>query len=183
MTGNVVARRYAKALFAVGLKSGDKDLEAYGKELSAVAGVLNESPEALALFRNPAFSAEEKKAVLKKFAEKLSVGQMVRNFFDILAENGRVEVLPAIAVDYKSMLDDAQGVVAGSLVTAFDLSDERRKELAEKLEKQTGKKLVLDYATDADILGGVVLKVGDKVLDASLRAQLEILKEQIKRGE
>ncbi|MDD4731015.1 MAG: F0F1 ATP synthase subunit delta [Desulfovibrio sp.] len=183
MTGNVVARRYAKALFAVGRKAGDQELQAFGKELSALAGVLDGSPEAFSFFKNPAFSADEKKAVLKKIAEKVSVGPMMQNFCDLLAEKGRVDVLPFIAADYQKMLDQAQGVVAGSLVTAFELSDARRKELTEKLENQTGKKLDLDFAADSEILGGVVLKVGDKVLDASLRAQLDILKEQIKRGE
>jgi F-type H+-transporting ATPase subunit delta len=167
----------------VGRKAGDQELQAFGKELSALAGVLDGSPEAFSFFKNPAFSADEKKAVLKKIAEKVSVGPMMQNFCDLLAEKGRVDVLPFIAADYQKMLDQAQGVVAGSLVTAFELSDARRKELTEKLEKQTGKKLDLDFAADSEILGGVVLKVGDKVLDASLRAQLDILKEQIKRGE
>ncbi|WP_022663238.1 F0F1 ATP synthase subunit delta [Paucidesulfovibrio longus] len=183
MTGNVVARRYAKALFAVGQKSGGEALDAFGKELSALAGVLDGSPEAFSFFKNPAFSAEEKKSVLKKLAEKVAVGQMMQNFCDLLADKDRVDVLPCIAEDFQSMLDQENGVIAGSLVTAFELSDGRKKELTDKLEKQTGKKLDLDFATDADILGGVVLKVGDKVLDASLRAQLDILKEQIKRGE
>ena len=81
------------------------------------------------------------------------------------------------------MLDDASGIVSGKLVTAVALSDSRKVELKERLEKQTGKKLVLDYATNAEILGGLVLQIGDSVLDASLRAQLNILKETIKRGE
>ncbi len=59
----------------------------------------------------------------------------------------------------------------------------KQKDLKAKLEKQTGRKLVLDFSTDKSILGGVVLKVGDNIMDASLRAQLEILKENIKRGE
>lgn len=183
MTGNVVARRYAKALFAVGQKSGGESLDAFGKELSALAGVLDESPEAFSFFRNPAFSAEEKKSVLKTIAETLSVGTMMQNFCDLLADKGRVDVLPGIAADFQSMLDQKNGVISGSLVTAFELSDARRKELTEKLEKQTGSKLDLEFDADPTILGGVVLKVGDKVLDASLRAQLDILKEQIKRGE
>ena len=81
------------------------------------------------------------------------------------------------------MLDEKSGIVAGKLVTAVALSDARKVELKDRLEKQTGKKLVLDFGTDAEILGGIVLQIGDSVLDASLRAQLNILKETIKRGE
>ena len=81
------------------------------------------------------------------------------------------------------MLDEKNGVVSGKLVTAVSLSDARKVELKQRLEQQTGKKLELSFATDAEILGGVVLQIGDSVLDASLRAQLNILKETIKRGE
>lgn len=183
MTGNVVARRYAKALFAVGTKAGDKELDAFGKELAALAGALSESPDALKFFKNPSFSADEKKAVLTELTGKLSVSKTVKNFVYLLADQGRVSALLDIADDFTKMLEDKQGVVSGSLLTAVELSAARQKALGDKLTKQTGKELVLDFAVDPDILGGVVLKIGDKVLDASLRAQLEILNEQIKRGE
>ena len=91
--------------------------------------------------------------------------------------------LPEIAEDFGAMLDEKNGVVSGKLVTAVALSDPRKVELKQRLEQQTGKKLELSFATDAEILGGVVLQIGDSVLDASLRAQLNILKETIKRGE
>ena len=183
MTGNVVARRYAKALFAVAQKGGAKDLDAYGKDLAGLVNVLDAAPEALGFFKNPTFNVDEKKAVLDDLLGKLSVGPTVKNFCDLLADKGRLPVLPAIAEVYKKMLEDAQGVVAGSLVTAVELPEARKNQIKDALAKKAGKTLDLDFAVDADILGGVVLKVGDKVLDASLRAQLQILKEQIKRGE
>ena len=183
MTENVVARRYAKALFAVAQKGGDGDLDAYGKDLAGLADVLVTAPEALGFFKNPTFNANEKKAVLGDLLAKLSVKPTVKNFCDLLADKDRLPVLPAIAEVYKKMLEDAQGVVAGSLVTAVELPAARQAAIKDELSKKAGKTLVLDFAVDPEILGGVVLKVGDKVLDASLRAQLHILKEQIKRGE
>jgi F-type H+-transporting ATPase subunit delta len=183
LTGNVVARRYAKALFAVAQKGGGSDLDAFGKDLAGLADVLASAPEAMGFFRNPTFTATEKKTVLGDILGKLSVKPTVKNFCDLLADKERLAVLPAIAEVYKKMLDEAQGVISGSLVTAVDLSDERKNQIKAELAKKAGKELTLDFAVDKDILGGVVLKVGDKVLDASLRAQLHILKEQIKRGE
>ncbi|MBU1249161.1 MAG: F0F1 ATP synthase subunit delta [Proteobacteria bacterium] len=183
MTENVVARRYAKALFAVARKGGDGDLDAYGKDLAGLADVLAIAPEALGFFKNPTFDATEKKAVLGDLLGKLSVQPMVKNFCELLADKDRLPVLPDIAEVYKKMLEDAQGVVAGSLVTAIALPEARQSQIKDALAKKAGKTLALDFVVDADILGGVVLKVGDKVLDASLRAQLHILKEQIKRGE
>ncbi|WP_243544420.1 ATP synthase F1 subunit delta [Pseudodesulfovibrio tunisiensis] len=183
MTGNVVSRRYAKALFAIGTAKGEADLKAYGDQLMELAGALEQSPEALGFFRDPTFNTEEKKSVLTRIIEKMSMDQMVRNFCDLLAEKGRLEQIPAIASDYKDMLDVAQGIVTGELVTVKELSEERKTELKGRLEEKAGKKLELAFAVDKDILGGVVLKIGDKVLDASLRAQLQNLKENIKRGE
>ncbi len=183
MSGNIVARRYAKALFTVGQKQGAAELETYGKQLAELAGALAESPEAMRFFRNPVFSVEEKKAVLVQITEKLGLTKLLANFVNLLADKSRLVSLPEIAADFGAMLDEQNGVVSGKLVTAVALSDARKVELKERLEKQTGKKLVLDFDTNTEILGGVVLQIGDSVLDASLRAQLNILKETIKRGE
>ena len=183
MSGNIVARRYAKALFTVGQKQGAAELETYGKQLAELAGALADSPEAMRFFRNPVFSVEEKKAVLVQITGKLELTKALANFVNLLADKSRLVSLPEIAEDFGAMLDEKNGIVSGKLVTAVSLSDTRKVELKERLEKQTGKKLVLDFATDAEILGGVVLQIGDSVLDASLRAQLNILKETIKRGE
>lgn len=183
MIGNVVSRRYAKALFAVGAAKGEAEQAKYGEQLVAIGASIEDAPEATAFFKNPAFSAEEKKAVLGKLIEKVSVDPMVKNFCDLLADNGRVEMLSAVASDYKAMIDAVSGVIAGELITVSELSEERKSAIQANLEKQAGKKLELSFATDKDILGGIVLKVGDKVMDASLKAQLQILKENIKRGE
>ncbi|OIO00970.1 MAG: ATP synthase F1 subunit delta [Desulfovibrionaceae bacterium CG1_02_65_16] len=183
MSGNIVARRYAKALFAVGLKQGAAELETYGKQLGELAKALADSPEAMRFFHNPVFSVEEKKTVLGQITGQLGLTKALGNFVNLLTDKNRLVSLPEIADDFGAMLDEKNGVVSGKLVTAVSLSDARKVELKERLEKQTGKQLELDFATDAEILGGVVLQIGDSVLDASLRAQLNILKETIKRGE
>ncbi|MBC17837.1 MAG: ATP synthase F1 subunit delta [Desulfovibrio sp.] len=183
MTGNVVSRRYAKALFAIGAAKGEADQAKYGEQLVALSDSIMESAEAVGFFKNPSFSAEEKKAVLNQLTDKIAVDPMVKNFCDLLADKGRVEMIPAIASDYKAMMDAVSGVISGELITVSELSEERKSAIQANLEKQAGKKLELSFATDKDILGGIVLKVGDKVMDASLKAQLQILKENIKRGE
>ena len=74
-------------------------------------------------------------------------------------------------------------MLRGKLVTAVKLSEAMQKSVVDKLAKDSGRKIVLDYEVDQDIIGGLMLKIGDRVLDASIRAQLQILKENIKRGE
>ena len=121
--------------------------------------------------------------MINQLTDKVSVDPMVKNFCDLLADKSRAEMLPAIASDYKALIDAATGVISGELITVAELNEERKSAIQAQLEKQAGKKLELAFDTDKEILGGIVLKIGDKVMDASLKAQLQILKENIKRGE
>lgn len=184
MTGNIVARRYAKALFAVAQVQSDKDAMAqYGGDLARLAGLLENAPELTKIFRNPIFGVEEKRGVIVKILEKVAPCAMVRNFCLLLADKNRLSFLPEISASYSTLLDSAQGVLRGKLVTAVRLSDVVQKNVVDKLQRESGQTVVLDYEVDQEIIGGLMLKIGDKILDASIRAQLQILKENIKRGE
>lgn len=183
MTANIVARRYARALFSIGKAQGDAELEAYGKDLAGLVAVLMESPELLKLFRNPIFTREEKKAIVEKILSEMNPTATVKNFCFLLADKDRLSALPEIEAYFGVLLDEAKGIVRGELVTAVELEDAKQTEVKKQLADQLGKELILDFSADAEILGGVVLKVGDKILDASLKAQLNAMKEQIKRGE
>ena len=183
MINNVAARRYAKALFAIGKEKGGAELDTYGKDLAALGEVMEGAPELVRVFKNPIFSVEEKRAVLGKILDAVSASPMVRNFCALLADKGRLAVLTDIMAVFSTLLDAEKGVVRGELVTAIELGDAKQKAVKAQLEKQAGRQLELDFSVDSAILGGVMLKVGDNVMDASLRAQLNILKETIKRGE
>jgi F-type H+-transporting ATPase subunit delta len=181
LTGNIVARRYAKALFSLGVK--EKAADTFGKDLEGLAGAMKASPELLKLFSSPSFNVQEKKSVLKEVVAKMDMAPLSVNFLSVLADKGRLDCIPDIQKTFAELLDETSGVVRGKLTTAMELQAKRQQDIKSKLEKKSGKKLVLDFAVDTAILGGIVLQVGDKVLDASLRAQLQLLKEQIKRGE
>jgi len=181
LTGNIVARRYAKALFSLGVK--EKAADAFGKDLEGLSGAMSASPDLNKLFKSPNFNTQEKKAVLKDVVAKMNMAPLSVNFLSVLADKGRLDCVPDIQKTYSELLDEVNGVVRGRLTTAVELPAAKRQDILSKLEKQSGKKLVLDFSVDPAILGGAVLKVGDKVLDASLNAQLQLLKEQIKRGE
>lgn len=184
MTGNIVARRYAKALFAVAQVQSEKTaLAQYGEDLVKLAGVLENAPELTRIFRNPIFGLEEKRGVILKVLDKVGPCAMVRNFCLLLADKNRLAFLPEINASYSVLLDAAQGVLRGKLVTAVKLADTIQKDVVDKLQKESGQKVILDCEVDQDIIGGLMLKIGDRILDASIRAQLQILKENIKRGE
>lgn len=183
MTGNIVARRYARALFALGKKSGLSDLEKFGNDLAALAGTLETAPELVRVFRNPVFTPEEKRNVIAKLLDKIKVCPTVRNFCLLLADRERLAFIQDIQAYFGILLDAEKGVIRGELVTAVELANAKREQVKAQLEAQAGRKLELGFSIDKNILGGVVLKVGDRILDASLRAQLGILKDNIKRGE
>ena len=182
MTGNIVARRYARALFAIGQESGEAELKKYGEDLLQLAEVLESAPELMKFFRNPVFTVAEKKGVVTKVVAKTKPCKVVKNFCLLLADKNRLDCLPEIQAYFSVILDEVQGIVRGDLITAIELTEPLKKKIKDQLEKQSGQKIVLEYGVDPDILGGLKLKVGDKVLDASIRAQLDILKENIKRG-
>jgi len=175
LNGDIVAQRYAKALFALGQQEGMAKLEQYGENLSALEGVLEDSPELVRLFHIPVISVAEKQKVLSQVLDKLDV--------DPMAEKERLPLFEEIAEAFGKLLDEAWGVVRGKLLTAVSLSKEQQAGILARLEKQTSKQIALKFEVDPSILGGVVLQVGDNVLDASLRAQLAILRDIIKRGE
>ena len=183
MTSNVVARRYAKALFNFAKKAGKEELGRCSTELGILAKAVASSPALEDVFRNPSFLIEEKRSVLVKLMEQTSISASVRNFCNILLDKGRLPYLKDICSFYNIILDVERGVIRGELITAVELKDQKRNKVQGQLAKQTSYKLELAYSVSPSILGGVVLKVGDQVMDASIKAQLSMLKDNIKRGE
>ncbi len=183
MREQVIAKRYARALFSLGQEKGDKELKAYGQDLANLTKVLNNTPDLLRIFKNPVIRTEDKKVLLKKILEKCNVGKVVQNFCLFLADKGRLPNFLEIQDYYNRLLDIHEGILRGKLITAIDLPSAKQKKVKEQLEKQLAQNLYLEYEKNEDILGGLVLRVGDKIYDASLKAQLEQLKENIKRGE
>lgn len=178
-----MARRYANALFALGKKTGNEELERYGADLERMDKLLAASPDLKKVFKSPVISVGEKRRILAKLLSGMGADKTMTNFCLLLADKGRLPSLPHIAAQYGTLLDAEKGVLRGSLLTAIPLTAEKQKQLKELLGKKAGRDLKLVFDVDASILGGVVLKVGDKVLDASLRAQLAILRDAITRGE
>ena len=183
MTGNIVARRYAQALFALGKQTGLPELESYASSLDALGSALAESPDLNRVFKTPILTADEKKKVVIDLAGKLNIQGTILNFLMLLADKNRLRDLAGIAAVFGELLDAEKGVLRGELLTAVKLDPKKQDAVVKQLEKKAKRTLVLEFGVSPEILGGVVLKVGDKILDASLRAQLSILKDTIKRGE
>lgn len=182
MTDTIVARRYAGALFALSGREGGDARERHGESLAGLAQMLALEPKLGLTLKSPVVAIPEKKAVLGELLKMLNADQTMRNFCNLLADKDRLGELPGIAQSYGDMLDALNGVLRGKVITAIKLSPKKQEALKEELKKKLGANIELGFEVDPDILGGMVLAVGDKVLDSSLRAQLGILRETLIRG-
>lgn len=182
MRETVVARRYAGALFALGKKEGGAALNKHGDCLASLDQAFATEPRLEALLKSPVVGVAEKKAILGAILDKLGADRTFRNFCFLLADKNRLGALNDISEWYGIMLDQANGILRGRVTTAIPLSPAKQAALKDSLQKKIGSNIELTFDVDPAILGGMVLAVGDRVLDSSLRAQLGILRQNLRRG-
>lgn len=181
MKQTILARRYAKAAFSIGTENGK--FEEYNECLQAVADLYKANPDVVDALTNPLYPVDIRGKVMSGIVKSMDVDSVMSNFLNLLVEKKRAEILPEIAEEFKAMVDDAQNVSHGTVVSAVELSDDLQGKIQKTLEKLTGKKVELTTSVDPTIIGGMVAKVGDLVLDGSIKTQLAGLKESIKGRE
>ncbi len=182
MNDTRIVRRYASAVFKVSMQEGGDAIARRGAWFVQLKDLLDQNPDLDNVFKSPIFSVAEKKKVLADILDKIGCDATTRNFCYLLADKERLPWYRSIVLAYTNLLDKAQGIIRGTLTTAVPLTQARQKAVREELEQKAGAALELTFDVDPAILGGVVLKVGDRILDSSLRAQLEILRSTLKRG-
>lgn len=181
MKNTVLAKRYAKALFAVG-KEGNAFAE-FTKTLGAMAELFSGMPEVADALTNPLYPVEAREKVMEHLLVSMQVSQVLGNFFKLLVQKKRANILPDVAAVFQAMVDAENNMCQGTVVSAMELTPELSAKVKATLEKITGKQVVLTAQVDPSIIGGIVAKVGDLVLDGSIKSQLAGLKESIKGSE
>ncbi len=181
MTSTVVAKRYAKALFAVAREEGK--LEAYAQVLADINAFLSKSPDIEASLESPVFPIDLKHKVVEELVKAYGVDDVMANFLRLLVERGRIQHLRLIAEGYQELMDEEMGVVRAVVKTAVPLPEDLKEKMAEAFAQASGKKVVLQVQEDPEIIGGVVAHIGDMVWDGSIKSQLQGFKESIGRGE
>jgi len=178
----ILAKRYAKAIFSLGKEQGK--VEAYADSLNAIAVLYkNTELEVEDALTNPLYPVEARQKVMAKIAESVDADTLSTSFLNLLIEKKRVDVLPEIATALQEMLVREENISHGSVISAIELDSKLLEEIQATLEKITGNKVILETQVDPSIIGGIVAKVGDLVLDGSIRTQLNGLKESIKGRE
>lgn len=157
-------------------------MTSHGAMFEALGEILAMSPALDMTLKSPVITVAEKKAVMGKILDKLQADRTMRNFCGLLADKGRLGSLGRIAACYRDLLDEQKGIYRGRVTTAVPLTAKKQAALASKLKKKFEGEMALTFTVDPGILGGMVLTIGDRVLDSSLRAQLQGLRETFKRG-
>lgn len=178
MKNALLAKRYAKALFAVGQEAGT--LDAFAATLQDFATLVGENAELADALSNPMYPLDAREAVMAEIVKAAGVDGMMANFLNLLAQKRRADVIGDIAEMFQNMVDEANNTCQGVVISATDLDDGLQAEVQQTLEKITGKRVAITAQVDDSIIGGIIAKVGDLVLDGSIKTQLDELKESIK---
>jgi F-type H+-transporting ATPase subunit delta len=176
-----IARRYAKALLSIGKEDGQA--ETYKKELADFSKLLKDHGELEHVISCPLYNVEGRKNVLSAFIEKLGPSQTMVSFLSLLFEKGRIQYLSDISLCYERLTDELANIVRADLVSAVEMPEESIEKIRAALSEKTGKEVSMETRVDPALIGGVVTKIGDLVLDGSVRTQLISLKESLQRGE
>jgi F-type H+-transporting ATPase subunit delta len=176
-----IARRYAKALLLIGKEDGNA--ETYREELSGFAALLEEQPELEQALTNPLYDAGKRRRILQTVVGKLEVSPVMKSFFMLLFDKRRMGFIEGINELYRKYADELKGIARAQLVSATELPDETVEKIRAALSKRTGKDIKLEIEQDPGLIGGIVTRIGDLVLDGSIKTQLLNMSESLKRGE
>ena len=179
MRDTTIARNYAETLFALASKA--EDLRGWGKTITELATAVEQDPTLRLFLESPRISGAEKIRVLGKAFQDRMPRLMVR-FLQSLVTHRRQMLIPEIAHEYQDIVDEAEGRMHARVTTARAASDAEVKEISTQLSRMFRKDVVPHMVVDPAIMGGVVVNVGDTVLDGSVRKRLGTLRRRMLRG-
>ncbi|SMC00088.1 ATP synthase F1 subcomplex delta subunit [Thermanaeromonas toyohensis ToBE] len=174
-----VAKRYAQALYSLAQERGN--LSRVKEELGQVVESLEKNEDFRRLLYHQLIAPKQKEELLKEVFPHLE--QDTRRFLGLVLEKRRERLLPEIVYQFRRLVDWAEGIVEAEVTVAFPLPESLKEELKGKLSRLLGRKVRLKIRLDQEILGGLVVRVGDRILDASIKKRLELFKESLRRVE
>lgn len=173
-----VAGRYASALFDLATES--KSVPATGEALASFAGLIEESDELKRLLRSPVFKAEDQEEAISALAAKAGINGLALNFLKLMAKNRRLAAVPDAISAYQALVAKSKGEVTAEVISAEKLSDKQLTDLKAALKSAVGSDVALTPKVNPAILGGLIVKVGSRMMDNSLLTKLNSLKSAMK---
>ena len=178
MIVRAISRRYAVALFDVIGRHGD--LEKAGRDLTDINQLVGSHPNLQKVLETPAVPPSKKRAIVEAILQQTEVMVEVRRLLFLLAESGRLALLPEIAQGFADRLLEFQRIVPAEVVTAAPLDQPGREAIAAALGRATGTQVTLSERVDPEIVGGLIARVGSLVFDGSLTRQVERMRERLR---
>jgi len=177
MLRGAVAGRYAEALYDIASKQ--KMVDKIEAELKAVEAVIEENADLQKILYHPQITAKDKKELLDLLL-KGKVSETTGNFLALLVDRRREAFFGDIVAEFVNLANAARNIVAARVTSAVELNDREKGKLDQILGRLTGKKVQTSYAVDPSLIGGVVVRMGDKIIDGSIKTRLATLKERLK---
>lgn len=176
MNESTIGRNYAEALLSLAKKSGD--VEQWGELLSSIAAAMREDGILRTFLESPKLSASQKIEILEKALGK-KVPKLFLRYIDTVIQKRRQMLIPAIAIEYQSLIDESENRLHANVTVAREPSEPEKDALARQLSRLLGKRVVPHITQNPAILGGVIVRVGDTVMDGSVRKRLSVLKQRM----
>lgn len=167
------ARRYAEAIYQIAVS--EKAVDDFATSLQHLQQAL--SGDVLRALRNPGIPLRARRAAID--AATVGEPKAIRSLFDLLLERERIALFPQIAAAYIDLVERRAGIVKGRITTATELTASEREDLVRRLERSSGKKIRATFAVDESLIGGAKVQVGDRLIDSTLKAQLDELRREL----
>lgn len=175
-----IAGRYANALFELALD--EKAIDRVQKDLSSFGDMLGSSSDMQRLVTSPVFTAEEQGGAIDAILAKAGIKGIAANFLGLVARNRRLFAVDDMIKAYRALVADHRGEVTAEVTTAAKLTPAQTKSLQSELDKAIGKKVQIDQQVDPTLLGGMIVKVGSRMIDSSIRTKLDNMKLAMKEA-
>lgn len=176
MLSNELANKYARAIFELAVE--EDQLQEVTNNMKFINETIKSQHDLSDFMYHPHVKVEAKKEIFSQIF-KTEIGDLANKFMSLLLDKKREMLLPQIVSEYEILANEAQNIVKAEIIVAGELSAEQRTALINKLSNVTGKKVVVEFKIETGILGGVIVKIGDKLIDGSVVRQLEALKTQL----
>ncbi|MEM9343354.1 MAG: F0F1 ATP synthase subunit delta [Pseudomonadota bacterium] len=173
-----IASRYATAVFD--LMKDDGAIGALESDVTALHDALDASPEFRDMIASPVVTREDQAAVVAQIADKAGLSQIIKNTLALMASKRRLFVLPQLVQQLQRLIDVEKGVVEAEVTSAHPLSQAQQDELAKTLKDSVGSDIKLNAVVDESLIGGLIVKVGSRMIDTSIRTKLAALQNSMK---
>ena len=173
-----ISGRYASALFDLAIEQGN--LDEVESDLLALDSMIADNDDLARLVKSPVMSREDQERAMGAVLERGGAGHLVRQFVRLVSKNRRLFVLSKMVIDFQTLLADYRGQSTAYVTSAIPLKDEQRKRIQAQLAEIVGREITLSTDVDSELLGGLLVRIGSKMLDSSLRTKLQKMQTAMK---